>query len=185
MSRFAGQLHQIGIVVTDLDRAIEHWTRRLGVGPFAIVPEVQFENYRYRGDAMKGPTISIAVAQDGPLQIEIIKQHDEVPSAYLEYLKVTDGGLQHLSAWPDSRTAYDEHYQSLLNEGFEVIHQGNVAGFDVRFSYFGLAGDPESPLLEISEANIPEMKPVWIRLKQLAQNWDGTEPVRNLGEILT
>ena len=183
MSRIAGHLRQIGVIVPDIDRAILHWTRNLGVGPFLLIPEVRFENYRYRGKAMPGPKVSLAFAQSGPLQIELIQQHDRVPSAYLEFLEVSKGGVQHLCAWADSSVEYERLHAKLRDQGFQEIHQGNVEGAEGRFCYFGGDGNANDPLLEISEGNLPDIRPLWERLQQRADRWDGTHPLINLADL--
>ena len=182
MSRLAGPIRQLGIIVRNLDQEIDHWAK-IGVGPFVVIPRVRFENYRYRGTAMTGPVCSLAVSYSGPLQIEIIEQHDTVHSAYTEYLALCGGGLQHVSAWTDSKEEYDLKLAQLCNSGLELVHEGNVEGYDLRFAYFAVPGVRTFPLYEISEANLPSLRPLWAKLEAAVAAWDGTNPRRSMAEL--
>ncbi|MET0167412.1 MAG: VOC family protein [Vicinamibacterales bacterium] len=183
MSRLAGPVQQLGIIVSDIDREVDHWTR-IGVGPFVMLSRMRFENYLYRGRAMAGPTVSLAISYSGPLQIEIIQQHDDVPSAYTEYLAVSRGGLQHVATWVDTREEYDEKRARLLDQGLTIVHEGNVEGFDARFAYYAPPGQPTFPFYEVSEGNLPLVRPLWAKLRHLVKTWDGTRPVRPVSEVL-
>jgi hypothetical protein len=179
MSRLVGPLRQIGLVVADMQLALEHWTQLMGVGPFILVNDVTFDDYRYMGKAMPGPTVSIAFAQSGDLQIEIIKQHDDVPSGYLDFIKRGAEGMQHLCAWPDSREEFESRRAALVREGFTIVHEGHARGSDIRFTYFSLGASDSAPLLELSEGNLLPLRPIWEKLKLIARDWDGTDPVRS------
>jgi len=81
MSRLFGAMRQIAFVVRDLDRALNYWTNTLGVGPFFVLRNLSPEKYRYRSRPSPPPLASIALGNSGDLQVEIIQQHDERPSA--------------------------------------------------------------------------------------------------------
>jgi hypothetical protein len=94
-----GGIRQIGMVVRDPRAAMLYWAEVLGVGPFFVSEDVTFEAYRYRGRPMPSPVVTLGYAQAGDLQIEVIAQHDDTPSCYLEFLASGREGLQHLSSW--------------------------------------------------------------------------------------
>ena len=71
MSRIFGDVRQNGYVVRNIESALEHWTEVLGVGPFWYFEEAPVEDFRYRGEPSE-LVVSIALAQSGPLQIELI-----------------------------------------------------------------------------------------------------------------
>src|ERR1017187_10835560 len=52
MSRIFGEMRQIAFVVRDLEKALDYWTRTLGVGPFFVMRDVVPDNYRYCGRAV-------------------------------------------------------------------------------------------------------------------------------------
>ena len=47
MSRFLGEIRQLGYVVHDIEAAMDYWSRTLGVGPWYYNPQVPIVNYRY------------------------------------------------------------------------------------------------------------------------------------------
>ena len=55
MSRIFGEMRQIAFVVRDLEKALDYWTRTLGVGPFFVMRDVVPDNYRYRGRPVPPP----------------------------------------------------------------------------------------------------------------------------------
>ena len=71
MSRFFGEIRQAGYVVPDIEAAMRYWTDVLGVGPFFYNERVPIGNYVYRGRSYE-PHNSVALANSGPLQIELI-----------------------------------------------------------------------------------------------------------------
>ena len=107
MSRVFGPMRQIGVVVRDLDAALRHWTEALGVGPFFVLPNLSPDGFRYRGEPSAPPLMSIALGNSGDMQVELIQQHDDHPSAYRDFLEAGREGVQHVSAWlnPDDYDA--------------------------------------------------------------------------------
>lgn len=73
-----GPIRQNGYVVHDLDRAMHHWTTALGIGPFYYIETVDLDWFSHRGQP-QSPHLSIALANSGPLQIELICQRDDTP----------------------------------------------------------------------------------------------------------
>ena len=85
MSALFGKVCQNGYVVRDIDAAMRFWIEKLRVGPFFYVPSVKIDWFRYRG--MDSPLeMSVALANSGDLQIELIQQRNNAPSMYLDFL---------------------------------------------------------------------------------------------------
>jgi Glyoxalase/Bleomycin resistance protein/Dioxygenase superfamily len=182
MSRFAGPVRQLGIIVRDLKTEVQNWVT-VGIGPWALISEVRFDNFHYRGRPAPGPKVSIALAYSGPLQLEIIQQHDNLPSAYTEYLAESPGGVQHIANFATSKKDFDRKRQALLDQGLVVVHEGNVEGFPQRFVYCSMPGRTSYPLFEVGESDLPALRPMWSRLQQLSEGWDGLNPLRPIAEI--
>ena len=72
---------QNAYVVADLDAAIERWHRLWGLGPFFVRRHIVLPQVRYRGRAA-ALDISAAYVQAGPIQVELVTQHDAAPSAF-------------------------------------------------------------------------------------------------------
>ena len=178
MSRIFGAIRQLAMVVRDAEATMKQWAEA-GVGPFYVIRDFQPVGYRYRGEAMPGPKLSLCFAQSGPLQIEVIQQHDDTPSAYRDFLAAGREGCQHVCAWFDSHAAFDAKRAALLTAGYELIHEGGAQAPKSRFAYFA-TNLPGALMFEISEALVPELKPLWDLVESSAGNWDGSDPVRYL-----
>ena len=86
-------VEQIGIVVHDLDRAIEYYSSVFGWGPFEVhVSDMKGVMYRGRPTDCK---LKLAMARSGPIEIELI-QVLEGETPHTEFLKTNGEGLHHL-----------------------------------------------------------------------------------------
>jgi hypothetical protein len=126
-----GPIRQIGHVVRDLDDAMQSWAA-LSVGPWFTMRNLQLKNCRYRGEISE-PTISIALANSGTMQIELIQQHDETPSIYREFLEAGHEGFHQLAWWVAD---FDAMTRKAARMGWPIVWSGE--GGDVRFVYFEL-----------------------------------------------
>jgi hypothetical protein len=180
MSRFCGDIRQIAFVVRDADAAMHHWAKTQGVGPFLVRRDVEFDSFHYLGKPSRSPVLTIGMAHSGPLQIEIIQQHNDVPSAYRDFLNHMPEGFQHVCSWFDSRPAYKAGYQRLVDAGLECVHEGTGKGLDIRLAYFRSPENPYWPHFEIAEALRPEVANRIESLQGLAQGWDGKDPIREI-----
>ena len=123
MSRWFGEVRQNGYVVRDIEAAMRHWTERLGVGPFFYFEQVPIESFRYRGEASPLQA-SIALANSGPLQIELIQQRNDAPSMYRDFLAAGHEGLQHVAYWTED---FDQDFARIRELGYTVGQSGEVA----------------------------------------------------------
>jgi hypothetical protein len=122
----------------------------------------------------------MAFAQSGDVQIELIQQHNDAPSAYREFLSAGREGVQHLSPWFDDPAAYDEARAALIARGMTLVHETIHDDGSPRFVYFE-TGRPEAPLMELSEALIPSVRFIPDTVAAAARGWDGSDPVREFG----
>lgn len=183
MTRWAGNIRQIGLIVRDAEAEARHWVETVGVGPFVFFRNMAFDtDYTYRGQSVEPPTVTIAVGHSGLLQVEIIQQHNDAPSAYLEFLASGREGLQHVSTWCETSVEYDASRARLMAEGHVIVHEGRAAGSDVRFVYFEGPGRGW-PLIELSEALLPSIRPLAKALTAWNKDWDGTEPFLELADV--
>src|SRR5512143_1363312 len=101
MAALFGPVMQLGFVVPDLERAMQHWLEKVGIGPFLVLEHVKFAQVLHRGQ----PTdidMSVALAQWGEVQVELIQQFNDAPSIYTEFPGRTQGGLQHVGVMTNS-----------------------------------------------------------------------------------
>ena len=179
MSRLFGSMRQIAFVVRDLDEALRYWNQTLGVGPFFVLRDLKIDRYRYRGESSPPPRLTIALGNSGEMQVEIIQQHDDRPSAYRDFLTAGREGFQHVSSWL-TRSEYDETMARALASGTAVAHEGSIAPSGVRFAYFATDRMRGGLLYEIADVMEPAIYPMMEMIADAARGWDGKDPVRDL-----
>src|SRR5713101_108859 len=156
MSHRFGSIRQIAFVVHDLELALQYWTQTLGVGPFFVLRRLSPETFRYQGKPSPPPCLSIALGNSGDVQVELIQQHDEQPSAYRDFLASGREGLQHVASWL-TRAEFDATMARLLAAGAVVAHEGMVAGAGVRFAYFATDIAAGGVMYEIADVMEPQV----------------------------
>ena len=173
MSIHLGPANQNGYVIPDLDAAMAGWLR-LGVGPWVVYRHVPLVDFELRG-VRQDPDVSIALANTGSIQVELIEPHDDTPSLYTEFLDANPaGGLQHLGYWTPE---YDAVLARCLDMGWDVGQAGSVAG--VRFTYFDTEVHPGT-VMEIADID-DRRRAGFARIEQMAADWDGVaEPIREV-----
>ena len=78
MSTIFGNPSQLGYVVRDVRAAMDAWIGH-GVGPWFYFEKVETDYFRHRG--VDSPMqMSVAIANSGDLQIELIQQRNDAPS---------------------------------------------------------------------------------------------------------
>ena len=180
MSRFLGEIRQAGYVVDDIEAAMDYWSRVLGVGPFFYKEQVPIENYTYRGESYR-PHNSVALANSGPLQMELIQTRNDAPSMYRDFKQAGNLGLQHVAYWTE---AFDADLARLEAQGFKVVMSGEV-GQNGRFVYFDQKAHPglhPGTVIELSEVAGPKGK-MFKLIREASEGWDGREPVRPFPDL--
>ena len=166
------QIMQNSWIVRDLDAAVEHWLKTTGIGPFYLVKGVTIEDQLYRGQ----PThieVSYALAQAGEIQVELVCQHNDVPSAYRDTVPAdAEMAFHHMAIYTGD---YDADLAAYQAAGAEVAFSGGFAG--KRFCYVDTSRTIGCmiELIEHSEAQ----DSFFTLLRESARDWDGTDPIRN------
>jgi hypothetical protein len=173
------QYCQIAWVVDDLDKAVEQWQQTALIGPFFMGANVggMITGAMHRG-RQADIDISCAVAQAGPVQIELIKQHGVAPSPYRDVYAEGEGGLHHICSFVDDVEAESRNYEQ---HGFEVVMTGSIAG-QTPVAYI----DTRSMLgcmTEIMGRGGP-VGEMYAAISAAAAEWDGTDPVRDFMTLL-
>jgi len=171
MSRLFGPLRQMGIVVRDIEAAMRHWVEVCGVGPWFYAERLPLTGFRYRGQA-HDIHISVALANSGDVQLELIQQRDATPSMYRDFLAAGNEGLQHWSSWPED---YQARLERALRDGWTVGQDGDSARGP--FVYFRNEGHPGT-VIEMAELT-PTRRRVFDAVRAAAVDWDGKDPIRH------
>ncbi|MBR0566526.1 VOC family protein [Azoarcus sp. L1K30] len=183
MSRFFGEIRQVAYLVPDIEEAMAYWSQVLGVGPWYYNPRVPIRNYMYRGMRYE-PHNSVALANAGGLQIELLQTRNDVPSMYRDFQLAGLSGVQHVAYWTEQ---FDADLARAEAEGFRVCMSGEV-GDNGRFVYFDdKTGRPEShpgTVIELSEVAGPKGR-LFKLIREAAVNWDGSDPVRPFPDLTT
>jgi hypothetical protein len=167
-----GPIRQIGYIVRDLDAAMRSWCA-LGVGPWYTVRDFHMERCRYRGELCE-PTMSVAFANSGPMQIELLQQHDDGPSIFREFLDAHGEGYNQLSWWA---TDFDAVLGRAEAAGWRLVFSNMDA--EIRFALYEL-DTKISPVVEVTELTDLN-RGLFDMVRDAALDWDGvTEPVRSV-----
>ncbi len=172
MTPLPGPVRQIGYVVSDLDRALAGWVE-LGIGPWFVMRGLP-QRVIYRGEQCE-ITLSLALANSGDMQIEVIQQEDDTPSIFTEFFSSGREGFHQLAYWTED---FEATMRAVEEAGWPVVWSG---GEDVgtRFAYAEPPGCP-STIVEIMElTDVTSGMAKFVR--DAASGWDGTDPIRNLG----
>jgi len=167
-----GPIAQLGYVVADTTRAMDHWTHQLGVGPFFFLPSPPLNDLRYRGEPSQA-RISVALAYSGDLQVELIEPLNDEPSPYRDFLSASGPGLHHVAHFTQD---FDAAIAAQRRAGLAPYWEGRGMSADQRFAYY------DSPhggaVHEIVETT--GLGGFFDYLKAQSAGWDGTDPVRTI-----
>ena len=171
----AGSILQSGWVVRDIDEALEHWLKK-GAGPFWVGRNLWDFDFQYRGN----PThldLSVAWGQLGGIQIELVQQHNDAPSAFRDsfpgQIPGGPGAFQHMGLFNPS---YEQAYNDVVAQGYECALRGVSNG--TRFAYMDTR-EPFGFMIELTEMT-PAIVEFYGEVERAAKDWDGSNPIRSL-----
>lgn len=167
-------LMQAAFMVDDVEAAAKAWIAATGIGPFFMVPHIELAEASYRGAPSEGIDFSVALAQSGGMQIELIQQHCDRPSAYRDTIAKGQTGFHHFCIYTDD---YDACRQRYVDQGHAVAIDGKFGM--MRFCYVDTSATLGC-MIEIVEQDDVETD-AFTRIAQAAADWDGvTDPIRPL-----
>lgn len=154
--------------VKDIDAAIERFHRLWGIGPFLVRRHIVLAEVKYRGRPSR-LDISAAYVQAGPIQVELVTQHDDTPSAFRDAYAAHQEGFHHVAVLPED---YDALIASYAKQGFPVATELRTA------SGRGAAYVDTRPMLghmveiyHVSEG----LKALYREVERAAETWDGRQ----------
>lgn len=157
-------------IVADIDAAVDSWVRTTGIGPFFLVPRLEIPGLLYRGQPTDA-IASIALAQAGEVQIELIQQHNDAPSVYRDMAPAGGTGFHHIAYYCHD---YDADLAGFAAAGQPVAQSGAFAG--KRFCYLDTRASLGC-LVELIEHS-PVQQDFFARIAAAAVAWDGHDPLR-------
>ena len=118
---------QIGVVVEDLDRAVEYYTTNFGIGPFRFF-ELHYEGVIIRDRNDAAYTVRLAIAPMGPVDLELI-QVTEGDSIHLEFLEKRGEGVEHIGFRVPDLGAEIEEFKQLGMEVLQSVRRPDGSGY--------------------------------------------------------
>ena len=122
--------YQVGVVVRDIDRAVEFY-ERLGVGPFVEGPSAHTLERKIYGQDAPDVKVKGLITQMGPIEFELL-QPVAGRGIQAEFLEKHGEGVVHLCAHTDD---LDRDVAGLTGLGYRVISSG-LLDDGGKFAYF-------------------------------------------------
>jgi len=120
-SSWASRIHHIGIVVRDIEKAIEYY-ESLGIGPFEPL-SLKLTDREVHGKPADNIRNISMMAQMGPIRFELV-QPVSGESVQKEFLETRGEGGNHLGFAVDN---LEEEVAKLMEKGCTVISSGKFA----------------------------------------------------------
>jgi len=163
---------QMAWVVSDLEAAARRFSTTLGVGPFLFNRHVKLTDPRHRGVPVR-TDFSLALAQAGGVQIELVQQHDDTPSVYRDLFAPGAEGLHHVAVLVPDVAKEVERYKAL---GFAVGSTGRFGEAD--FAYIDTS-PVTGHMVEILPDN-DTIRRFFGAVRKAAENWDRVDSIREM-----
>ena len=122
-------VEQVGVIVRNLEKAVEFYSSTFGWGPFEIL-EIEHRNYFYRGHRSYA-RLKVALAQAGPVQVELIEPVEGV-TPHSEFLKEKGEGANHVNCGL---------VEDLDNVLAKLAEDGIEPAYRARFKVYGTEVD--------------------------------------------
>jgi hypothetical protein len=166
---------QTAWIVSDLHSAVARWVETTGVGPFVVFDNPQFDELTYRDRPAK-IQMRGAIAQAGNMQVELIEQKCENPSACRDTVPKGRTGFHHMAAFA---TDFDREIGQYEAAGIAIATRGRFGA--LRFAYVDTSKELGFmiELLDVDAATTD----VYAKVARLAENWDGSEPMRSAHDL--
>jgi hypothetical protein len=171
MIRAPIDIFQNAWVVDDLEAAMQKWLTTFGVGPFFVAEHIKVADFKNRGRA-SDLDFSVALAQAGTVQVELIVQHNEVPSLYRDLVPAGADGFHHVGIFAKD---YDRELAAYVDGGCEIAAEGRFGS--MRFAYVDTSPSLGFMLEILEESTM--MRDHFKMIADAARGWNGKDPVRS------
>jgi hypothetical protein len=157
---------QNAYVVDNLEEAMQRWTDIYGIGPWVILPHVIGQNLTYRG-APADLDFSAAFVQTGEINIELIEQHTDGPSAFRDMFAKGEEGFHHVAIISEDYEGDKARFEAAgcpVATEFSSGPDSGIAFIDTR--------DKLGHMVELYQ-NEAAINGLYAIIRQAAENWDG------------
>lgn len=165
---------QTAFITDNIQRSMTQMTTLLQIGPWFLFEDFQLLDLHYRGEPADFQ-VSLALANSGHMQFELIQPLDDKPSPYRELQRQRGWGFHHFAVAAEDFDAASADYAA---QGFEQILSCSVA-VGGRAAYFDTR-EQVAGMIELVEMT-PQVEQLWSMIHQASVGWDGADPVRTPG----
>ena len=124
-------------------------------------------------------SLTLAVGFIGQMTVELIQQHDDAPSVYVETVAQRGHGFHHWGICTDRFDAEVARYEA---EGYSVVFT-DISPRGMRIAYIDTSANMPG-MVELMEWT-PGLQAAYHTYHATAQDWDGSEPVRLWRSLVT
>jgi hypothetical protein len=163
---------QLGHVVDDVLAAAMTWVVTFGVGPFHVLPVVD-QRLTLRDGETRTVRLQVAVAQAGPVQIELIQQHCDTPSIYRDWSRRGTSALHQIATVTSEYDAKTAHLETL---GHHVVAESLGGRFRIAYVDTVAAFGFYTEVVERSPGFLDQLHAI----SRTCADWDGRDPIRLL-----
>ena len=164
---------QFAYFVESIEVAAQRWAELHGAGPFFVTAHHRPDEFSYRGTDVEAD-VSYAFGYSGGIQIQLIEQHDDTPSIYLDMFP--DGFGHHHVARLVEEADYEPTRDHIAGAGFELACE--LRANDIRACYL----DTRSSIGVYTELHTitPRILTTFARWRDAHVDWDATDsPLRH------
>ncbi len=157
---------QNAYVVDNLQEAMERWTKLYGIGPWVILADVKGDNLTYRGEPSE-LVFSAAFVQSGEINIELIEQHTDGPSAFRDMFAPGEEGFHHVAIISEDYEGDKARFEAAgcpVATEFSSGPDSGITFVDTR--------EKLGHMVELYQ-NEAAIMGLYSVIRQAAENWDG------------
>jgi methylmalonyl-CoA/ethylmalonyl-CoA epimerase len=167
-----GPVLQLAFVPEDFRSELRHWSETVGAGPFYVRENYVLKGCIYRGRPKADITIDLAIGYWGDVQIELIAQTCETPSAYREWSELGRSGVHHMGIQCEDPAGAREACRS---RGLEIVQ--DMPGDGTGQIFYARDPDWRETMIEFIQINA-RRREYFAMMREAHRTWDGSEPIR-------
>jgi catechol 2,3-dioxygenase-like lactoylglutathione lyase family enzyme len=116
------KIGQVGVVVKDIQKAVEYYSSVFGIGPFNIY-DINPQRAWRNGKEVRPSKVKLAMADFGQVKLELIQLIEGNEDPIHKFLETYGEGLQHLGFYADN---YDEWKLYAQEKGMAILYELEV-----------------------------------------------------------
>jgi hypothetical protein len=166
-----GGVVQCAYTTADIEQGMKDFTARLGVGPWFVTGPFVPPQGIYRGKPTQ-MRLTLAIGFAGHMMIELIEQHDDLPSVYREFVERRGHGFHH---WAITARDFDAEVARHQALGYAVAFSDRSPR-GVRIVYMDTTADLPGMLEIIEMTDALEQR--YLDMYRASLDFDGSEPIK-------